>query len=155
MRLRRLRWPEWLITVGGVVLLVAMVALAWYGSDRRSLTGWDGVTHLRWVLLAAVILALGTAVLQAAKRAPAVPVTVTLFAALLGGVSVVVLIYRVLAEPPGGSRKAGGFVALVGALAIAYGGWRSLRTDGIAEADGPGEIPVITPSQTRPAAPGS
>jgi hypothetical protein len=143
MRLDRLRWPEWLIATSGVLLLVAILALPWYQGSHGSLNGWHGVTHLRWVLVVTVALALIAALAQAALRSPAIPVTLTLFAGFAGAASVVVLIYRVLADPPGGSRQAGGFVALVGALGILYASWESLRTDGVAEADGPGEIPVI------------
>src|SRR5205085_11802946 len=98
---------------------------------------------LRWVLLAAVVLALATAALQATRPSPAIPVTVTLFATLLGGASAILLVYRVLADPPGGTRKAGGFVALAAVAGIAYGGWRSLRTDAVPEVDAPEEIPVV------------
>lgn len=144
MRLDRLRWPEWLIVAGGVVLLAAMLALPWYRGANRSLDGWNGLTHLRWVLLAAIVLALATGLLQATLRAPAIPVTVTLFTAALGGAAVAVLIYRVAADAPGGTAKPGGFVALVAALGVTYGGWRSLRTDGVAQGHAPEEIRVIS-----------
>lgn len=143
MRLSRLRWPEWLIAAGGVMLLAAMLALRWYRGPHGSVTGWDGLTHLRWVLLAAVVLALAAAALQATRPSPAMPVTATLFAALLGGGCTALLIYRVLADPPGGTRKAGGFVALAAAAAILYGGWQSLRIDAVPEVDAPEEIPVV------------
>jgi len=145
MRLDRLRWPEWVIGAGGVLLLGSMLGLPWYRGRSGSLDGWRSLTHLRWVFLVAAVAALATAALQANRRAPAIPVTVTLFTTLLGGVTTALLIYRVLADPPGGSRKVGGFVALAGALAIAYGGWRSLRLDGIAARDAPPDIPVIDP----------
>ena len=125
-----------------MLLLAAMLALPWYRGPRGSVTGWDGLIHLRWVLLAAVVLALATAVFQVTRPGPAIPVTLTVFATLLGGASTILLIYRVLADPPGGTRKVGGFVALGAAAAIAYGGWRSLRSDAVPEADSP-DIPVV------------
>ena len=143
MRLGRLRWPEWLIAAGGVLLLVAMLALPWYRTPRGSVTGWDGLSHMRWVFLAAAVLALAAAVFQAVRPSPAIPVTIILFATLLGGATAALLIYRVLADPPGGARKVGGFLALAAAAATAYGGWRSLRTDAVPEIDSPDEIPVI------------
>ena len=54
------------------------------------------------------------------------------------------LIYRVLISPPGGSRDLGGIIGLLSALAITYGGYASLRLEGIAPADGPGEIPTVS-----------
>jgi hypothetical protein len=109
------------------------------------LTGWSGLTHLRWVLVVVAAVALAGGLAQAWRRAPAIPLTLTVFATLLGGVATVLLVYRVLADPPGGSRKVGGFLALAGAVAIAYGGWRSLRKDGIAVRDAPADIPVVDP----------
>jgi len=128
-----------------VVLLASMLALPWYRGPRGSLSGWASLTNLRWVLLACVVAALATWLVQAALRAPAVPVAVTLLAALLGSLTTILLLYRVLADPPGGTRKVGGFVALVGGLAVAYGGWRSLRTDGISARDAPADIPTVDP----------
>ena len=143
MRLARLRWFEWLIAAGGIVLLVAMLALPWYRGPHGSLSGWQALTHLRWVFLAAAVVALAAAVLQATRPSPAIPVTVTLFATLLGAVATALLIYRVLADPLGGSRKVGGFLALAAAAAIAYGGWRSLRSDAVPDVDAPDDIPVV------------
>ena len=146
MRPDRLRWPEWLIATGGVLLLVAMLALPWFHGRRGSLNGWHGITTLRWVLVVTVALALGTGLAQLTRRSPAIPVTLTLFAGLAGIASLVVLIYRVLASPPGGSRLAGGFVGLVATFVIVYGAWRSLRSDSAPEVDTPRDIPVVRPT---------
>jgi hypothetical protein len=146
MRPDRLRGPEWLIATGGVLLLVAMLALPWFHARPGSVNGWHGITNLRWVLVVTVALALGTGLAQLTRRSPAIPVTLTLFAGLAGIASLVVLIYRVLASPPGGSRLAGGFVGLVAAIAIVYGAWRSLRSDSAPEADTPRDIPVVRPT---------
>ena len=146
MRPDRLRWPEWLIATGSVLLLVAMLALPWFHGRRGSLNAWHGITTLRWVLVITVALALGTGLAQLTRRSPAIPVTLTLFAGMAGIAGLVVLIYRVLASPPGGSRLAGGFVGLVGAIAIVYGSWRSLRSDSAPEADTPRDIPVVRPT---------
>ena len=140
MRLDRVRWPEWLIGAGGVVLLVAALALPWYA---HSTNGWHGLRHAHWLIVVCVALAFAVLVVQASRSSPAIPVTLTLFAGLVGGLTAVWLIYRVLISPPGGDRMVGGFVALLGACAIAYGGWRSLRFDGIAEGDAPREIPTV------------
>ena len=75
-------------------------------------------------------------------RAPALPVTLSVLASILGGVSVLWLIIRVLIDPPGG-RGIGGWVGLLGAAAITYGGFASVRLEGIAPEDGPAEIPTV------------
>ena len=63
----------------------------------------------------------------------------------------VALLYRVVIESPGLSGlgadlitpKVGAFVALAAAIALTYGGYRSMREEGISERDGPGEIETI------------
>ena len=150
----RLRWPEWLIGAGAVVLLAAMLLLPWYtltpasgGSGPRyfipqKVDGWNGLSHSHWLLLVTILLGLAAAVFQATRRAPAVPVTLCLFASLFGGLSALWLVYRFLIDPSGG-REIGGWIRLIGACAIAYGGFESIRMEGIAPRDAPAEIPVI------------
>ncbi|HTX32648.1 MAG TPA: hypothetical protein VMD09_14795 [Solirubrobacteraceae bacterium] len=156
MRLRalRLRWPEWLIGAGGVVLLAAMLMLPWYTLTLSShppgpiflvskqVDGWNGLATSHWLLLLTVIVALAATILQAQRRAPALPVTFAVFAALLGGLSTIWLVVRVLIDPPGG-RGIGGWIGLLGAAAISYGGYASVRMEGIARVDAPTEIPTI------------
>lgn len=156
MRLRasRLRWPEWLIGAGGVVLLAAMLLLPWYQLTLASggagpkyyvpqkVDGWHGLSNSHWLLVVTILVALATAFFQAQRRAPAIPVTLSLFASLLGGASVLWLIVRVVIDPPGG-REIGGWIGLLAAAAIAYGGYASLRAEGIAREDAPAEIPTV------------
>jgi hypothetical protein len=154
LRASRLRWPEWVILGGGVVLLAAMLLLPWYTLTLSSqppgtiflipkqVDGWNGLNTARWLLLITVLAALAAAFLQAQRRAPALPVTACLLASVLGGVTTLWLIVRVLIDPPGG-RGIGGWIGLLGAAAIAYGGLASLRLEGIARADAPTEIPTV------------
>lgn len=143
MKLDRVRWPEWLIAAGAGLLLVSLLALPWYA---HSLDGWQGLRHARWLVAVTVAAGFGVLALQAWLRSPAVPVTLTLFTMFLGGLSALWLIYRVLISPPGGDRLVGGFLGLVGACTVAYGGWRSLRLEGVAERDAPREIPTVDPA---------
>jgi hypothetical protein len=68
---------------------------------------------------------------------------------LLGGLTAVALIYRVLINMPGTSgvidHRIGGFIGLISGCAIAYGGYRSLREEGIAPPDEPRDIPTVQP----------
>jgi hypothetical protein len=156
MRLRtsRLRWPEWVLGAGAVVLLAAMLLLPWYTLTLSShppgpiflipeqVDGWNGLHASHWLLLVTVLVALAAVFLQAQRRAPALPVTFAVFASILGGVSTIWLVVRVLIDPPGG-RGIGGWIGLLGAAAIAYGGYASVRMEGIARVDAPTEIPTI------------
>jgi hypothetical protein len=147
----RIRWPEWVVGVAGAALAASMLLLPWFSvagppgpqpGAAYEVDGWDGLQHGRWLLLVTIVLALASLIAQATRRAPAVPVTLAVLASWSGGLSVAWLIYRVIIDPPGG-REVGGWIGLIAAAAIAYGGYRSVRLEGIADRDGPHDIPVI------------
>jgi hypothetical protein len=125
-----------------VLLLVFMLFGKWYGGGGGSRTGWESLVGLRWLLAATIAAAFGLVITQATRRAPAVPVTISLLVAVLGVISVLALIYRVLINPPA-HEQVGAFLGLVSAVGIAYGGYLSLREEGIARRDAPREIPVV------------
>jgi hypothetical protein len=145
--LSRLRAGEAIAGMGGVLLLVFMFVLKWYGLGARpskghagvpgatSWTGWQQLPVLRWLLLVTGICAIALAYLQVTRRAPALPVTFSLIATVLGAVSAVALVVRVLISPPSlaatGSldRLSGAYLGLFAALAIAYGGFASMRQE--------------------------
>lgn len=147
MRLRfsRLRWPEWVIGAGGLLLLVSMLLLPWFHvitfspvrhSSATSDDGWHGLTDGRWLILLTILAAFAAVFFQARERSPALPVVFTQTAWVLACLTFVWLIYRVLINPPGG-REIGGWIALASAAAIVFGGYWSCRLEGIAEADAP------------------
>jgi hypothetical protein len=152
----RLRRPELIVGIGGLVLLGSMLLLPWYSltsvsgppapqySVKTSVDGWHGLRNAHWLLLVTILVAFALVFFQATRRAPAIPVALSWLTPLLGGLTVLWLIYRVLISPPGGGREIGGFIGLLGALVITYGGYASLRLEGIAPADGPGAIPIVT-----------
>lgn len=157
----RLRWPEWIVGAGGIVLLASMLLLPWYGLTSStpppgpryfvtsSVDGWNGLSHAHWLLLATILLAFALVYFQASRRAPAIPVVLSVLTPILGGVTVLWLIYRVLISPPGGDRKSGAIIGLLSACTIVYGGHQSMRRNGIAAADGPSEIPTVSLGHER------
>lgn len=131
------------------MLLVFLFALPWYGAvpaagGSTSVNGWHGLTDLRWLLLLDALVALALAGLQATRRAPAVPVSMSVIVTWLGGVTFLWLGYRVLIDPPAHER-AGAYLGLLATLAIVVGGYASMRQEGISPKDGPTDIPVIDP----------
>jgi hypothetical protein len=140
----RLRRGELLAGTGGVLLLVFLVAGTWSSHHGTSRTGWQLLTNLRWLLLVTSVTGIALAAAQVARRSPAIPVTLSLVVAVLGLIAVLALIYRVLISPPA-HEQAGAFLSLLSAMGLAYGGYLSLREEGIARRDGPGEIPVVRP----------
>jgi hypothetical protein len=147
----RLRWPEWTVGAGSLVLLGSMLLLPWYQLTEstpppgpqyfitNSVDGWNGLQHARWLILVTIVAGIALFVFQATRRAPAIPVTMSLVVMVLGGLTVLWLLYRVAIDPAGG-RKLGGWVGLLAGCAITYGGYKSLRLEGIAPSDGPDQI---------------
>lgn len=158
MRLRlefsRLRWPEWVIGLAGLLLLASLLLMPWYAISlisgppgpkyfaTTSVDGWHGLTHARWLVLVTVLAALAVVFFQARERAPAIPVAMTVITVPLAAVTLVWLIVRVWISPPGG-RGIGGWIGILATAGILYGGYRSIRLEGIAETDAPVEIPTV------------
>jgi hypothetical protein len=140
----RLRRGELLAGAGAVLLLVFMLAGKWYGHGPGSRTGWQALVDLRWLLAVTIAAAISLLLSQTTRRAPAVPVTMSIIVAVLGLLSVLALIYRVLINPPA-HEQLGAFLGLISAAALAYGGFLSLRQEGIARRDEPRHIPVVRP----------
>jgi hypothetical protein len=146
---------------GALALLALVFAAPWYGvSGRaqraasqpglsRTVDGWDGLTNLRWLMLLAIVAGLGLTWLQATRRAPALPVSFSPIAVVLGLLTVLALIYRVLIDLPGagsliGSRI-GAYLGLLAACVLTFGAFRSLREENPRDGSG-ASIPTITVS---------
>jgi hypothetical protein len=155
----RLRTGEWIVGAGSLALLVATFALPWYGLKPRlapaaaslglstSATGWNALTHVRWLVLICALAGLALVFFQATRRAPALPVSLSVIVSVLGVLTLIALIYRVLINTPGPGelidRRAGAYIGLFSVLALSYGGYRSMRQEGIAERDGPQQIETL------------
>ena len=161
----RVRWPEWVVAGSALVLLIVMLVMNWYTVTlvpsgvgqfpfQHTVNGWDGVSHLRWLMLVTIVAAFALFLLQGARRAPAIPVTLSLVVTLLGGVTVIWLFVRVAIDPPGG-RELGGWVGLLAAATLTWGAFRSLKMEGISPSDAPAHIPTVSlaPSETSPPPP--
>jgi hypothetical protein len=145
----RLRRGELLAGASAVLLTIFIVGGKWYRASTGtggSQTGWQALTDLRWLLLATVLAAVGLVFAQATRRAPAIPVTMSLIVMLLGIVCVVALIYRVLINPPP-HQEAGADLGLLSAVGIAAGGYLSLRQEGIARRDERRDIRIVRPGR--------
>lgn len=136
----RLRRGEVLAGAGAVLLVVFLLAGDWAGSR----SGWEVLVSLRWLLALTIAAAFGLVLVQATRRAPAVPVTMSLFVTVLGAISVLAILYRVLISPPA-HEHVPAYLGLLSAIGLAYGGYLSMRKEGIAARDAPQEIPVVRP----------
>ena len=140
--------------VGGIVLLISLF-LPWYGvsvdvagfSASESGSGWEALGFIDIFLSLIALVTIAVVGARAMGSLPdEVPGAVVLLG--LGALAVLLVLYRIIDIPvdnvPDGvdvSRKLGVFIALVGAAAVAYGGWRTNE-----------ESAGIEPSPARPPA---
>ena len=114
------------------MLLALIFLLAWYGVSGAaarsaqqvglptSLDGWHALQTVRWLMLVTIAAALALAILQGTQRAPALPVSFAVIATVLGALTSLALIYRVLISVPQGlDQRAGAY------LGAARARWRS------------------------------
>jgi hypothetical protein len=158
-KLERLRPGEVIAGASALLLVVFMFALPWYGTKLplgrtaailvtvTSFNGWHSLSDLRWLMLVTIVAAFALFIFQATRRAPAVPVTFSVIVTVLALFTVLGLIYRVLINVPGPNdlvdQKLGAYLGLVSAIGILWGGFASMRREGILEQDGPPEIPTV------------
>jgi hypothetical protein len=156
----RLRRGEIVAGVSALLLLVFVFTVPWYGRRgvagrpaatvgvANTVNGWNGLTDVRWLMVLAIIAGLSLFILQVTQRAPALPVTTSVIATVLGGLTVLALIDRVLIDVPGPSglvdRRIGAFLGLACACGIAYGGFRSLREEDPLDPEAAARIPTIS-----------
>jgi carbon starvation protein CstA len=132
----RLRGGEWIVAVSAAVLLVLMFVAAWYDprvGGAGSLNGFHSLTGLRWLVLITLATAFALVFLQATRPGPALPVSFSVFVTVLGGLTSLWMVYRVLISSPlSGSldtQTAASYIALASVLALTYGGFRSMREE--------------------------
>lgn len=152
----KLRAGEIVAAVGAVLLLVFLFFFNWYGVSlpdgvgdaAKSLgvdlggvgvSGWEGHTVLRWLMLLTIIAALGLAFVTATQRTVALPVTGAVLVAAIAGLTAVLLAYRVLLNEPGPNEviavKIGAWLGLISTAVVAYGGYLSMKEEGTSLAD--------------------
>lgn len=139
----RLRRGEWIAAVSALLLLVFMFVPKWYGTGPAgSVSGWDELTHLRWLALVTIVFALGLAFLQATRRSPALPVSMSVIVTVLAVINAAWLGYRVLISVPP-DEKISAYLGLASAIGIAVGGYLSMRQEGISTRDARTEVETV------------
>ncbi len=132
------------ISASSALLLVPiMFALEWFGKvgvpevRRSGTTGvenaWNGMSLVRWLMLAAILVALGSVVLHANQRGHGTRTATGAPVAALGTLLALSVGYRVLLVPPSPDSvvdvKLGAFLGLLAAIGIALGGFESAREE--------------------------
>lgn len=140
--LPRVHMGELLSAGSALILLISMFAVKWYGvagvpdpsyarpAISSAVDGWNALTGIRWLILATVIVAVGSIVLHVSQLQHGVKTDTSRLVTALSGLTTLLLAYRILIELPSGEKvidqKLGAFIALVAALGVLWGGCESI-----------------------------
>jgi hypothetical protein len=152
----RLRAGEWTAAAGAAALVVTLF-LPWFGVDIGigdvTSSGWDA---LGWVTIVLALGAIGCAawlaVATATPRPIAQQVAGGVLTAAVGTIAFLFLVLRALVFQPGPNElvgtRYGAWLGLLAALALALGGWWSIKDE---RKDSPES--AYTPPEPRPPPP--
>jgi hypothetical protein len=166
------------IAGASAVLLFIFMFFDWYSVDVEGGlisfdvgSAWDAFSYTDWFLMLTIIVAVAVAVIRLSDALIEPPVSLNAVAAVLGGISVLLILYRII-DPPGDTGGVSGveinpaigiFLGLIAAAGIAYGGYRAMQEEGttfgeigdqFSNRGGPGAGgPTQPPSSTTPPPP--
>jgi len=177
MDLDRLSTGEKIASVSAILLFVFMF-FNWFGVEVTGVGGfsgtisgeggnaWQALDFIPFVLLVTILVALGVAALRLSDAAYEPPISANTVVTVLGVISVLLILFRIVDPPSFGSvggisvdatRSIGIFLGLVAAGGIAYGGYSAMREEGMTFGDaadrlssGPGAGTPPPPSQPPP-----
>ncbi len=155
MDLDKLSMGEKIAAVSAILLFVFMFFFNWYGVEVSGVGGfsgstgeggnaWDTLEFIRFILLVTVIAALVMAGLRLADSDAEPPVPMSVIVTVLGALSVLLILFRII-DPPtfasfGGvsidaTLNVGIFLGLIAAGGVAYGGYTAMQEEGITFGD--------------------
>jgi hypothetical protein len=172
----RLSQGELIAGIAGFVLLIDLW-FKWYGvkvsaagglrgfSFGVSANAWESFSLIDIILFLVSLVAIGIAVAKAMNRLPDLPAPVSTILTIVGGVALVLILFRTIDTPVDThgvsgidvTRKFGLWLGLLSAAALTYGGWRAMQEAGTSFGDlsaggaGGGAAPTA-PTTPMPAA---
>jgi hypothetical protein len=178
----KIRFGEAVAAVSALLLFIIMF-LPWYGysvkgtgafsrfSVSANRSAWQAFAFIDIILFITILAALGLAVLSMTQRSAALPISATVVVTLLGGLSVLLILFRIVSKPDycrGGvcagdfldiSLKYGVFLGLIAAAGITAGAVLAMREEGTSFGDAAqrlqggsgGAAPPPPPPQPPPA----
>jgi hypothetical protein len=115
-----------------------------FASASAGGSAWDALDFIPIVLVVTIVAALGVAALRLTDSAYEPPISGNAIVAILGAISFILILYRII-DPPGAgsvpglsvdvSPAFGIFVSLVAAAGIAYGGYKAMQEEGVTFSD--------------------
>jgi hypothetical protein len=156
MEADKLSTGEKIAAVSAILLFVFMF-FDWFGVEVSGVPGfsgdlaggggsaWDALDVIPIFLMLAIVAAIGVAVVRLTDADLELPVSLNAIVAALGGLAVLLILYRIIDPPGGGSGfegvevdttlKLGVFLGLLAAAGIAYGGYSAMREEGMTFGD--------------------
>jgi hypothetical protein len=129
--------------VSGLLLLATMFGLKWYGvaahpsafaarsASPTAENAWNGLLTLRWLMLLTVFVAVGSLAIRITQRRHGTKTNTGIVVATLGTITALLLTFRVLIALPSPTevtdQKIGAVLGLLCAVAVALGGFESIR----------------------------
>jgi hypothetical protein len=148
MDVAALRRGELIAAVSGIALFIIMF-LSWFGGSIEvegvgevdlglaeavgvdtTFNAWESFDFIDIVLLVTVIVAVGLAVMSAAGSSVNLPVAASALTTGFGGLSTLLILYRIIDPPFGAGREYGVYLGLIAAAGVAVGGWMAMQEEG-------------------------
>ena len=143
------------IAAVSAILLFIFMFFDWFGVEvsgggfSGSVPGaggsaWDALDFIPIVLVVTVVVALINAALRLSDSPYEPPVSLNIAVAVLGGISALLVLFRIIDPPSFGSISGvsldgtvefGIFLGLIAAIGIAYGGYRGMQEEGTSFSD--------------------
>jgi len=144
------------VSAASAVLLFIFMFFDWFGVKVSGVPGfsgdisgsggsaWDALDVIPIFLMLAIIVAIGVAVVRLTDADLEPPISMNAIVAALGGLAVLLILYRIVSPPDFGSfggvsvdatLKLGIFLGLIAAAGIAYGGYSAMREEGASFGD--------------------
>ncbi|MGN6662757.1 MAG: hypothetical protein ACTHK6_00905 [Solirubrobacterales bacterium] len=144
------------IAGAAAILLFIFMFFDWYSVDVSVSGGafvgtasgggdaWEAFSVIDLILLLTVLVAAVAVTIKLTDALIEPPVPMNALVAVLGGVSVLLIVYRIIDTPSAGSfpgvsvdvsPAVGIFLGLIAAAGIAYGGYRAMQEEGITFGD--------------------
>jgi hypothetical protein len=155
MELHKLSSGEKISAVSAILLFVFMF-FDWFGAKVSGVPGfsgtvegaggsaWDALDVIPIFLMLAIVVAIGVAIVRLTDADLELPISLNAIVAALGGLAVLLILYRIIDPPGGGSfggvsvditLKFGIFLGLIAAAGIAFGGYSAMREEGMTFGD--------------------
>ncbi|HEX5983678.1 MAG TPA: hypothetical protein VFY69_05660 [Solirubrobacterales bacterium] len=146
MDANRLSTGEKIVGVSAVLLFIFMF-FDWFSVDFSgeglfsvSVAGnaWEVFSYIDLFLMLTILVAVAIVVIRLADALVEPPVSLNAVVAVLGGIAVLLILYRII-DPPGDTEGLTGveinpalgiFLGLIAAAGIAYGGYRAMQEEG-------------------------